>query len=191
MNLKFWHARNMVFIQSFLNDTALSWYIRLHDTYKQDSHALYKHLKNNFHHKKNAYYGQVEALNLVKKDNDTGRHFALKVQQLIEKSWCNENASTINLKCYEIFIKGLPINLKILLKKTRETHPTVLEPSIPFHTLVNFVDADDRANDKTRTHHLTLEVNNITKQLQTQTLNSLLQEQLMFTQPRDPKKKQN
>ena len=43
---------------------------------------------------------------------------------------------------------------------------TGLEPSIPFHTLVKLVDAEDIANDKNRTHDLTLEVNNITKQLQ-------------------------
>ena len=52
---------------------------------------------------------------------------------------------------------------------------TVLEPSIPFHTLVKLVDAEDIANDKIRTHDLTLEVNNITKQLQTQNLDYLQQ----------------
>ena len=62
---------------------------------------------------------------------------------------------------------------------------TVLEPSIPFHTLVKFVYAEDIANDKIRTHDLTLEVNIITKQLQTQTLDISQQEQLTFTQPRN------
>ena len=66
---------------------------------------------------------------------------------------------------------------------------TVLKPSIPFHTLVKFVDAEDIANDKIRTHDLALEVNNITKQLQTQTLDSSNPQQLMFTQPRDPNNK--
>ena len=66
---------------------------------------------------------------------------------------------------------------------------TVLEPSIPFDTLVKLVDAEDIANDEIRTHDLTYEVNNITKQLQTQTLDSSQQEQLMFTQPRDPNNK--
>ena len=33
------------------------------------------------------------------------------------------------------------------------------------HTLVKFVDVEDIANDKIRTHDLTLELNNITKQL--------------------------
>ena len=66
---------------------------------------------------------------------------------------------------------------------------TVLEPSIPFHTLVKLVDAEDIANDKIRTYDLALEVNNITKQLQTPTLDSSQQEQLMFTQPRDPNNK--
>ena len=45
---------------------------------------------------------------LVKKDNETVRHFALNVQQLVEKGWCTEIAPTINLKCDEIFTKGYP-----------------------------------------------------------------------------------
>ena len=92
---------------------------------------MYKPLKNNFHH-----YAQVGALSLTKKDNETVRHFALKVQQLVEKGWCNENASTINLKCNEIVTKGLPKNLKDFANKRQVEHTsTVLEPSIPFHTL--------------------------------------------------------
>ena len=187
---KFWHARRMAFIQCPLTGTALSWYIRLNDTYKQDWHAFVQAFKKQFSSQKNAYYAQVEALNLSKKDTETVRHFALKVQQLVEKGWCNENASTVNLKCNEIFTKGLPKNLKDFANKRQVKHTsTVLEPSIPFHTLVKLVDAEDIANDKIRTPDLALEVNNITKQLQTHTLESTSQEQLMFTQPKDPNNK--
>ena len=80
---------------------------------------LSKFSKNNSLHKRTTYYTQVEALNLSKKGNETVRHFALKVQQLVEKGWCNENASTINLKCNEIFTKGLPKNLKTLQTKDK------------------------------------------------------------------------
>ena len=59
-----------------------------------------------------------------------------------------------------------------------------MKPSISFHTLVKLVDAEDIANDKIRTHDLTLEVNNITKQLQTQSLHSQQSDQVMSTQPR-------
>ena len=55
--------------------------------------------------------------------------------------------------------------------------------------MVKLVDAEDIANDKIRTHGLALEVNSITKQLHTQTLESSSQEQLMFTQPKDPNNK--
>ena len=183
---KFWHARRMAFIQCSLTGTALSWYIRLNDTYKHDWHAFVQASKKQFSSQKNAYYAQVEALNLTKKDNETVRHFALKVQQLVEKGWCNENASTINLKCNEIFTKGLPKNLKDFANKRQVKHTsTVLEPSIPFHTSVKLVDAEDIANDKIRTHDLALEMNNITKQLNTQTLDHPSQEQLMYTQPKD------
>ena len=187
---KFWHARRMAFIQCSLTDTALSWYIHLNDTYKHDWHAFLQAFKKQFSSQKNAYYAQVEALNLSKKDNETVRHFALKVQQLVEKGWCNENASTINLKCNEIFTKGLPKNLKDFAIKRQVKHTsTVLEPSFPFHTLVKLVDAEDIANDKIRTHDLALEINNITKQLNTQTLDPSSQEQLMFTQPKDANNK--
>ena len=142
-----------------------------------------------FSPQKNAYYAQVEALNLSKKENETVRHFALKVQQLVEKGWCIENASTVNLKCNEIFSKGLPKNLKVFANKRQVKHTsTVLEISIPFHTLVKLVDAEDIANDKIRTHDLALEVNSNTKHLCTQTLEPSSQ-QLMFTQPKDPNNK--
>ena len=187
---KFWHARRMAFIQCSLTGTALSWYIRLNDTYKHDWHAFVQAFKKQFSSQKNACYAQVEALNLTKKDNETVRHFALKVQQLVEKGWCNENASTINLKCNEIFTKGLPKTLKDFVNKRQVKHTsTVLEPSIPFHTLVKLVDAEDIANDKIRTHDLALEINNNTKQLNTQTLDHPSQEQLMYTQPKDPNNK--
>ena len=79
----------------------------------------------------------------------------------LKSSWCNKNASTINLKCNEIFTKGLHKYLKDFAKKRQVKHTsTVLEPSNPFHTLV---DAEGIANDKVKTHDLTLEVNNITK----------------------------
>ena len=176
---KFCHACRMAFIQCSLTGTALSWYIRLNDTYKQDWHAFIQAFKKEFSSQKNAYFAQVEALNLSKKDNETVRHFALKVQQLVENGWCNENASTINLKCKEILTKGLPKNFKDFANKRQVKHTsTVLEPSITFHTLVKLVDAEDIANDKIRTHDLALEMNNITKQLNTQTLEPSSQEQL-------------
>ena len=94
------------------------------------------------------------------------------------------------MKCNEIFTKRLPKNLKDFANKRQVKHTsTALEPSIPFHTLVKLVDAEDIANDKIRTPDLALEVNNITKQVQTQTLDSSNQKQFIFTQPRDPNNK--
>ena len=94
---KFRHARRMAFIQCSLTGTALSWYIRLNDTYTQDWHAFVQAFKKQFVSKKNAYYAQLEAFILTKKDKEIVRHFAFKVQLLVEKGWCNENASTISL----------------------------------------------------------------------------------------------
>ena len=141
----------------------------LNDTYKQDRSAFVQVFKKQFSSQKNAYYAQVEALTLVKKDNEKVRHLALKVQQLVEKRCCDENASTINLKSNEIFTKSLPRNLKDFANKRQVKHTsTVLYPSLQFHTLVKLVDAEDIANDTIRTHELTVELNSITNQLQSQ-----------------------
>ena len=116
---KIWHAQRMAFKQCSLTGTALRWYIRLNDTNKQEWSPFVHAFKRQFSSQKNAYYAQVEALTLVKKNNETVRHFALKVQQLVERSRCNENASTINLKCNENFTKGLPKNLKDIANKDK------------------------------------------------------------------------
>ena len=64
---KVWYARRMAFIQCSLTGTALSWYIRLNDTYKQDWHDFAQAFKKQFCSQKNAYYAQLEALNLTKR----------------------------------------------------------------------------------------------------------------------------
>ena len=130
----------MAFIQCSLTGTALSWYIRLNDTYKEDWHAFVQAFKKQFSSQKNS----SRSSQLAKKNNETVQHFAFKFQQLVEKGWCDENASTVNLNCNEIFTKGLPKNLKGFANERQVKHTsTVLEPSIPFHTLVKLVDAED------------------------------------------------
>ena len=75
-------------------------------------------------------------------------------------------------------------NLKDFANKRQVKHTSnVLKPTTPFHTLVEFVDADNKTNDKIHTHDLTLEVNSIKNQLQTRNLDLQQSEQLMFTQP--------
>ena len=54
---------------------------------------------------------------------------------------------------------------------------------------MKLVNAEDIGNDKIRAHDLALEINTLTKQLNTQTLEPTSQEQLIFTQPKDPNNK--
>ena len=96
----------MAYIQCSLTGTALDWYTNLHISYKQQRNSFVQFFKKQFSSQKTAYYAQVEAMSLMKKDSETERHFALRVQQLVKAGWCNENAATINLKSDEIFTKG-------------------------------------------------------------------------------------
>ena len=88
----------MAYIQCSLVGTALDWYTNLHISYEQQWNSFVQLFKKQLSSQKTAYYAQVEAMSLMKKDNETVRHFALRVLQLVEKGWCNENAATINLE---------------------------------------------------------------------------------------------
>ena len=152
---KSWHDRRMKNIQCSLIGTALDWYTNLHISYKQQWNSFLQLFKKQFSSQKTANYAQVEAMSLMNKDNETVRHFALRVQQLGKKGWCNENAATINLKNNEIFTKEIPKKVKDFAHKRQVKHvSTLFEPSIPFHTLVRHVDSEDIAKEKIKTNDL-------------------------------------
>ena len=128
-------------------------------------------------------------MSLMKKDNETVRHLALRVQQLGKKGWCNGNAFTINLKNKEVFTKGLPTKLKDFAHKRQVEHvSTILEPSIPFYTLVRHVDSEDMANEKIRTNDLALEINKVSIEDDTNNKESEYAH-IMVTQSGDPNNK--
>ena len=83
---KYWHAWRMALIQCSLTGTALDWYMNLHDTYKQERNSFIQLFKKQFLSQKTAYYAQVEAIAITKKDNETVRHFALTVKQFAKKT---------------------------------------------------------------------------------------------------------
>ena len=131
-------------------------------------------------------------MSLMKKDNEAVRHFALRVQQLVKKGWCNENAATINLKNNEIFTKGLNKKLKDFAHKRQVKHvSTLLEPSIPFHTLVRHVDSEDIANEKIRTNDLALEINKVSLEDDTNKREFEYEDHILVTQSGDPNNKAN
>ena len=128
-------------------------------------------------------------MSLMKNDNEIIRHFALRKQQLVKKGWCNENAATINLENHEIFTKRLPKKLKHFAHKRQVKHvSTLLEPSIPFHTLVRHVDSEDIANEKIRTNDPALEINKISIDNDNND-NEFEPDHVMVTQPGDPNNK--
>ena len=187
---KSWHNRRMAYIQCSLTGTALDWYTNLHISYKQQWNSFVQLFKKQFSSQKTAYYAQVEAMSLMKKDNETVRHFALRVQQLVKKGWCNENAATVNLKKNEIFTKGLPKKLKDFAHKRQVKHvSTLLEPSIPFHTLVRHVDSEDIANEKIRTNDLAVEINKVSLEDDTNKKECEHEDHIMVTQSGDPNNK--
>ena len=81
---------------------------------------------------------------MTKKQAKNLRPYALKAQQLVEKCWYNEAATKINLKWNEIFTLEEPEKLKNFAQKRKiKQISSVMEPSVPFHNLVELVDAED------------------------------------------------
>ena len=64
----------------------------------------------------------------------------------------------------------------------------LLEPSIPFHTLVRHVDSEDIANEKIRTNDLALEIHKISIENDNND-QELEHDHIMVTQPGDPNNK--
>ena len=93
-----------------LTGTASNWYDRLPQVYKDDWSSFLQIFKKQFYSQKHAYLAQIEAISLLKKDNENVRHFALKVEILVKQGWYNEYPSTINLKCNEILLVVSPKN---------------------------------------------------------------------------------
>ena len=81
INNRSWHNRRMAYIQCSLIGTALDWCSNLHISYKQQWSSFVQLFKKQFSSQKTARYAQVEAMSLMKKDNETVRQFALRVQQ--------------------------------------------------------------------------------------------------------------
>ena len=154
-----WHSRRRSPLYCSLTGTASNWYDRLPQVYKDDWSSFLQIFKKQFYSQKHAYHAQIEALSLVKKDNENVRHFALKVKTLVKQGWYNEYPSTINLKCNEIFTRGLPKKLKDFANKRQVKHiSSSLEPSILFHSLVNMVDSEDITLEKIKTQELSHEI---------------------------------
>ena len=161
----------------------------LHISYKQQWNAFVQLFKKQFSSQKTAYYPQEEAMSLMKKDNETVRHFALRVLQLVKKGWCNENAATKVLKITEFSKKDYQKKLKDFAHKRQVKHvSTLLEPSIPFHTLVRHVNSEDIANEKIRTNDLALELNEVSIEDNTNNKESE-RDHIMVTQSGDPNNK--
>ena len=127
-----------------LTETASNWNDGLPQVYKDDCSSFLQIFKKQFYSQKHEYHAQIEALSFVKKDNENVRHYALKVETLVKQGWYNEDPSTNNLKCNEMFTRGLPKKLKDFANKRQVKHiSSSLEPSILFHSLVNMVDSED------------------------------------------------
>ena len=103
-------TKSGIYIQYFSSGTASGWFSRLHESYKKDWSSSVTAFEKHFFSQETAYYSQVEAYALTKKETESVRQYAFKVQQLVEKCCYNEYAETTNLRCIESSTQRLPKN---------------------------------------------------------------------------------
>ena len=127
---------------------ALGWFSRI-DEKKHDWSASVSASNKQGVSKKTAFYTQVEAQALTKKETENVSHYALKFKQLVGKGWCNESAGNNNIKCSEIFTPEFLKKLKKISHTRLANHTTnFMEPTSPFHTLGKLVDAQVITDEK-------------------------------------------
>ena len=91
----------MAYKQCSSSGIASSWFSRPHGSYKNGGYGFVSAFKKHISSQKTAYYTEAEAPALTEKNSENIRRYALKVQQIIEKGYCNEYAATNNPKCKE------------------------------------------------------------------------------------------
>ena len=64
------NSRRMSLLYCSLTGTASNWYDRLPQVYKDDWSSFLQIFKKQFYSQKHAYHAQIEALSLLKKDNE-------------------------------------------------------------------------------------------------------------------------
>ena len=80
--------------------------------------------------------------------------------------------------------------MKVFAHKRQVKHVlTLLEPYIPFHTLVRHVDSEDIGNEKIRTNDLALEINKVSLEDVTNKKELEHEDHIMVTQSGDPNNK--
>ena len=107
-----WQQRRMAFLYVSLDGTAQNWFEKLPPLFKEDWSAFLQLFRKQFCSQKLAYHAQLKASSLVKKDNESVRSFALQIETFVKQGWCNEHASTMNLKCNEFFYLRSPQKVK-------------------------------------------------------------------------------
>ena len=160
---------------------------------KKNWSAFVSAYKKQFSSQKIAFYRQIKVQAFLKKEVENAHENAPKFKQFVEMGWCNETVASINLKCKDIFARGLQQKLKDFDHKRLVKHTfTLMEPSIPFHALVELVDAKDNTNEKNRTIDLPLEIDNVPSKLASQNLYAQTYDpnlELKLSQTTDPNKK--
>ena len=108
----------MAYLESYLSGIAVNWFLRLHDSYKNDCSSFVSALKKQFFSQKTAFYAQEGAQDFIKKKLKPYivTLWKFNVQHLVKNGWCNESAATINLKCNDIFSPVLPKKWWTLLR---------------------------------------------------------------------------
>ena len=108
-----WHKSKKAYLHKLLSGIVLRWFLRIHESYKNDWSAFVYQIRKQFSSQNNAYHAKVDTQVFFKNKTENVRQQVLEVPQLFENIWCNESAATINLKCNEISTRGR--NWKTLL----------------------------------------------------------------------------
>ena len=71
----------MAFVQRSLSGMAASWFLRLHESYKNDCSSFVSALEKHLFAQKTAFYAQDEAQALIQKQIENVLPYAVKVQR--------------------------------------------------------------------------------------------------------------
>ena len=145
-----WHIRRMALVATALTGPAATWFNGLSETTKATWSTFTAAFLKQFDTVTAQFRAQAEAQTIKFKPEDSISIYACKIEDLVNKGWPEFDAKMRNREYVNVFIQGLPYDLKRIANGKKLEHtPTVDSPIINFQVLKDYINRKHLAQEMT------------------------------------------
>ena len=158
-----WKVKRAALILHTLQGPAQKWYSTLPSETKLDWELFCKKFSDMFDSENSKQQAKIVLQQIQKHTEESLRSLALRIETLVKTAYSLYTEDYKNRKMKQTFIRCLDNELKTAALKKHANHkPTLLQPEMPFKTLIDKIDQMDLTRTITNNHKPLYEVNQST-----------------------------